>query len=131
MIYWLFLVASVIVASFSQVLLKKSAAKKYDNVIKEYLNPYVIIGYMMMVGTTVLTILAYHGIEYKNGPVIESLGYILIMILSFFFFKEPITKRKVFGNALILLGIIVFYLGGYENGYISCSSGLWMPGSTA
>ena len=110
MIYWLFLVASVVVASFSQILLKKSAAKKYDNVIKEYLNPYVIIGYAMMVGTTVLTILAYHGIEYKNGPVIESLGYILIMILSFFFFKEPITKRKVFGNALILLGIIVFYL---------------------
>ena len=109
MIYWLFLVASGFVASFSQVLLKKSAAKKYDNVIKEYLNPYVIIGYMMMVGTTVLTILAYRGIEYKNGPVIESLGYILIMILSFFF-KEPITKRKVFGNALILLGIIVFYL---------------------
>ena len=76
MIYWLFLVASVIVASFSQVLLKKSAAKKYDNVIKEYLNPYVIIGYMMMVGTTVLTILAYRGIEYKNGPVIESIIYI-------------------------------------------------------
>ncbi len=102
MIYWLFLVASVVVASFSQILLKKSAAKKYDNVIKEYLNPYVIIGYAK--------ILAYHGIEYKKGPVIESLGYILIMILSFFFFKEPITKRKVFGNALILLGIIVFYL---------------------
>ena len=38
MIYWLFLVASVVVASFSQILLKKSAAKKYDNVIKEYLN---------------------------------------------------------------------------------------------
>ena len=94
MIYWLFLVASVIVASFSQVLLKKSAAKNYENVIKENLNPYVIIAYMMMVGTTVLTIL----------------GYSLIMILSFFFFKEPITKRKVFGNALILLGIIVFYL---------------------
>ena len=56
MIYWLFLVASVIVASFSQVLLKKSAAKKYNNVIKEYLNPYVIIGYMMMVGTTALSI---------------------------------------------------------------------------
>jgi len=49
MIYWLFLVASVVVASFSQILLKKSAAKKYDNVIKEYLNPYVIIGYAIMV----------------------------------------------------------------------------------
>ena len=96
MIYWLFLVASVVVASFSQILLKKSAAKKYDNVIKEYLNPYVIIGYAMMVGTTVLTILAYHGIEYKNGPVIESLGYILIMILHHigakFILKKDIIK---------------------------------------
>ena len=110
MIYWFFLVASVVIASFSQVLLKKSAAKEYDNIIKEYLNPYVIIGYIMMVVTTVLTILAYRKIEYKNGPVIESLGYILIMIWSFFFFKEPITKRKVFGNALILLGILIFYL---------------------
>ncbi len=94
MIYWLFLVASVVVASFSQILLKKSAAKKYDNVIKEYLNPYVIIGYAMMVGTTVLTILAYHGIEYKNGTVIESLGYILIMILSFFFLKSQLQNVK-------------------------------------
>ena len=103
MIYWLFLVASVIVASFSQVLLKKSAAKKYDNVIKEYLNPYVIIGYMMMVGTTVLTILAYRGIEYKNGPVIESLGYILIMILSFFFFKANRINRAVVSSMALAL----------------------------
>ena len=108
MIYWLFLVASVIVASFSQVLLKKSAAKKYDNVIKEYLNPYVIIGYMMMVGTTVLPILAYRGIEYKNGPVIESLGYILIMILSFFFFKEAtITDATRKSQYIILLSLLI------------------------
>lgn len=110
MIYWLFLLLSVTIASFSQILLKKSAAKKYDNVIKEYLNPYVIIGYGMMVGSTILTILAYRGIEYKNGPVIESLGYILIIALSYFFFKEPVTKKKIIGNVLILLGVFVFYL---------------------
>lgn len=65
----------------------------------------------MMFVSTVLTLLAYHfGVEYKNGPVIESLGYILIMILSYLFFKEKITKRKIIGNALILIGIVVFYL---------------------
>ena len=32
---------SVTVASISQVLLKKSALKKYDRVVKEYLNFYV------------------------------------------------------------------------------------------
>ncbi len=110
MIYWIFLLLSVTIASFSQILLKKSAAKKHESVIKEYLNPYVIIGYGMMVASTILTILAYRGIEYKNGPVIESLGYILIMVLSFLFFKEPITKKKILGNLLILLGVFVFYL---------------------
>ena len=110
MIYWACMFLSVLVASFSQILLKKSARRKYDNFIKEYLNPYVIIGYGMMVGSTILTILAYRGIAYKNGPVIESLGYILIMFLSYLFFKEPITKRKVLGNLLILLGIFIFYI---------------------
>lgn len=110
MIYWIFLLLSVTIASFSQILLKKSAAKNHDSIIKEYLNPYVIIGYGMMVGSTILTILAYRGIEYKNGPVIESLGYILIMVLSYLFFKEPITKKKIIGNLLILLGVFVFYL---------------------
>lgn len=110
MIYWLMLVLSVTVASFSQILLKKSAAKEYDNIIREYLNPYVIIGYGMMVISTILTIIAYRGVEYKNGPVIESLGYLLVMFLSFAFFKEPITKKKVMGNVLILLGILVFYI---------------------
>lgn len=110
MIYWVCMFSSVLVASFSQILLKKSAGRKYDNFIKEYLNPYVIIGYGMMVGSTILTILAYRGIAYKNGPVIESLGYILIMFLSYFFFKEPITKKKILGNLLILVGIFIFYI---------------------
>ena len=108
--YILFLLASVIIASFSQVLLKKATRKKYTNVIKEYLNPYVIIGYIMMMGSTVLTVIAYKGVEYKNGPIIEALGYILIMFLSLIFFKERITKKKVLGNVLILIGIGVFYL---------------------
>lgn len=110
MIYWLFLLLSVTIAAFSQILLKKSAQKEYSSIVREYLNPYVIIGYGMMVVSTVLTILAYRGIEYKNGPVIESLGYILVMFLSLAFFREPITKKKVCGNLLILLGIFIFYI---------------------
>lgn len=107
--YW-FMIASVVVASFSQILLKVSAKKQYDSVIKEYLNPWVIIGYGMMVLSTILTVLAFRGIEYKNGPIIESLGYILVLILCFLFFQEKITWKKILGNALILVGVIVFYI---------------------
>ncbi len=105
------MVVAVLVSSFSQVLLKKSAKKTYPNKIREYLNPHVIIGYGMMVVTTVLTVLAYKlGLDYKNGPVIESLGYVLIMFLSLLFFKEKITWKKLLGNSLVILGIVVFYI---------------------
>lgn len=107
--YMLLLVLSVAVASFSQILLKKSAGKTYASVIREYLNPLVIIGYGMMVLSTLLTVGGYAGLEYKNGAVIEALGFVLVMFLSRFFFGEKITKKKLLGNSLILLGIFIFY----------------------
>lgn len=105
----LLLVLSVVVASLSQILLKKSAEKSYQSLLREYLNPWVISGYGLMVVSTLLTVGGYAGLEYKNGAVIESLGFVLVMLLSRLFFKEKITKKKLIGNALILLGIAVFY----------------------
>lgn len=111
--YILLLLLSVILSSFSQILLKKSALKEHESVIKEYMNLYVIFGYMLLFGTTLLNILAFSkGVEYKNGPVIETLAFILVMILSRLFFQEKITKRKAVGNLLILLGVIIFYMHG-------------------
>ena len=107
--YILLLLGSVIVASFSQILLKTSALKTYSSIWREYVNPWVIIGYGMMVLSTLLTVFAYRGVDYKNGPVIDSVGFLLVMIWSRIFFGEKITKRKVIGNLLILAGIFVFY----------------------
>lgn len=102
------LVVSVFIASCSQIILKTSAGEEHENIIKEYMNARVIIGYGMMVVSTVLTILAFRGLEYKYGPVIESLGYVFVMILGNLFLKEKITKKKLLGNGLILLGIFIF-----------------------
>lgn len=74
------------------------------------MNVYVIVGYGMMVVSTLLTIYAYTGLEYKNGPIIESLGYIFIMVLSWVVFKEKITIKKLLGNMLILVGIAIYYM---------------------
>lgn len=108
--FFLYLLA-VVIASCSQILLKKSAMKQYTSFIREYLNPYVIIGYGMLFGSMILTILAYKGIEFKNGPIMESLGYVLVIIMSRFIFKEKITRSKVLGTLLILIGVTVFVLG--------------------
>lgn len=108
--YVILLIASVLIASCSQIILKKSASKEYSSIIREYLNVRVIVGYGMMFISTILTIFAFKGLDYKNGPIIESLGYIFIMFLSRIFLKEKITKKKIIGNSLILLGILVFYI---------------------
>ena len=108
--YLLLILCSVVLASFAQILLKKSAKKTYKSWIFEYLNPYVICGYGIMVLGMLLNVLAYRKVDYKNGPVIESLGFLFVMILSYFFFKEKISKKKLIGNLIILAGIVVFYL---------------------
>lgn len=104
------LILSVFIAAVSQIILKKSALKEYKSVINEYLNPYVITGYGMMVVSTVLTIIALRGMDYSNVPVIECLGYLFVMFMSRIFLGEKITKRKIIGNLMIIVGIMVYYM---------------------
>ena len=101
---------SVVIASFSQVLLKMGAGKTYNSKIREYLNFYVITGYGMLFGSMVLTIIAYSHLSYLSVPVVEAVGYILVPILSYFIFKEKLSKRKILGIAFILTGIVIYYL---------------------
>lgn len=104
------LLVSVLIASFSQILLKKSAEKTYSSWLREYLNVYVICGYGMMFVSMFMTIIAYSGMEFTNVQIIEATGYIMVLILSYFFFKEKITKRKLLGMIFIFAGIAVYYL---------------------
>ena len=107
-IYVLILLAGVTIASFSQVILKKSSGKKYPNKIREYVNPMVISGYAMMFVSLAFSITAFSGLNYSMVPLLESTGYIIVMVLGYFFFKEKITVKKLVGVALILIGIAVY-----------------------
>ena len=102
--YYALGILSVVIASCSQILLKKGAMKKYDSFIREYLNVYV------MFGSVFLTMIVYRGMNFMNVPVLEAIGYVLVPILSYFFFKERLTKKKMAGIACILAGIFVYYL---------------------
>lgn len=109
--YILVALLSGALSSFSQVLLKKSAEKKQNTPFGEYINPYVISGYLLTGMCMLLMIVAYKGMPYKYGAILESLIYVYIMILSRMFFDEKITKKKLTGNILIIIGVIVFSLG--------------------
>ena len=108
--YVILLILAVLVSSVSKILLKKSTSKKYSSMFREYFNIYVILGYGLMIISTILVVLGLKNIQYKNQPIIESLGYIFVMFLSNLFLGEKITKKKIIGNFLILFGIVVYYI---------------------
>lgn len=108
-VFLLVALLSVVIASFSQVMLKLGAGKIYSSKIREYLNFYVISGYGMLFVSMVLTIVAYSHLSYLSVPVVEAVGYVLVPVLSYFIFREKLSKRKVLGIAFILLGIVIYY----------------------
>ena len=109
-LFLLIALLSVCIASFSQVMLKLGAGKKYAPKIREYLNVYVITGYGMLFVSMLLTVVAYSKLSYLSVPVVEAVGYVLVPVLSYFFFKEKLTKRKIVGILFILTGIFIYYL---------------------
>ncbi len=106
--YILIFLISVFISSVAQIILKKSAVKKYDRVIKEYLNIRVIGAYSIFFLSTLLTMYAYKGVPLTLGALLESVGYIYIPVLSLIFLKEKITPRMIIGSLFIIGGIVVF-----------------------
>lgn len=106
--YIIIFIISICIASISQLLLKKSAEIQRENKFREYLNIYVILAYILLFLSTFLTMFAYKRITLSLGVVIESIGYIIVAILSYFFLKEKLSKNKLIGIILIIIGAIIF-----------------------
>ena len=102
--------ASILISVVSQLLLKISANRKHASALREYLNPLVIVAYGMFFGATILTMLALRYVPLSSAPVLESLSYILVAVLGFFVLHERLSRRKLLGMAVILLGVFLFNL---------------------
>ena len=101
------LIFSTFISSVSQIMLKKSAKKKYESKIKEYLNPLVISAYGLFFLCTLISMYSLKVVPLSMAPLLEATGYIFVGFLSFIFLKEKMTKRQLMGKADIVIGIIV------------------------
>ena len=111
MTYKLLVVFSVLCAAGAQMLLKQGAKKQYPSFWRQYLNPWVMGGYTIMAASLMLNIFCLsHGVQVKEVSIIESLSYLFVPCLSWLFFKEDITWRKAGAIAVIMTGIVVFFI---------------------
>lgn len=60
--------------------------------------------------SVILTMLALKKVPLSMQPILESTGYIFVAVMGYIFLKETLSRRKLAGIALILVGIIVFSL---------------------
>lgn len=109
-LFSLIFIAGVFISSISQIILKKAAEKEYPNKIREYLNVRVIFAYIVFFAATLCSVLAFTKIPLSLGPILESSGYFFVAILSYIFLKEEISKLKMLGLAIIIIGIVIYAL---------------------
>ena len=109
--YKLLVIVSVLAAAGAQMLLKQGTKKEHASFVRQYLNPWVISGYGIMGASLLLNIFCLsHGVQVKEVSIIESLSYLFVPVLSWVFFKESITWRKAGAIAVIMAGVLVFFL---------------------
>ena len=96
-----------LISAVSQLILKKSADNSQNTGLRFYVNLPVIFAYALFLGCMLLNVVALQTLDLTIAGILEATGYLYVMLLSHFFLREKITPRKLLGNGLIILGIIL------------------------
>lgn len=108
---YVLVIFSVFAAACAQMLLKQGARRNYVCFWRQYINPWVIGGYAIMFGSMTLNIFCMsRGVQVKEVSTIESLSYLFVPVLAFMLFKEKLTMRKICAIAIIIGGVIIFFV---------------------
>ena len=101
--YMILMLICTMFSAVSQILLKQSANEEHASALREYLNWRVIVAYL-------LNTYAYTQVDLKYGPVLDTFTYVFVLLLSFGVLKEKVSKGKLIGNLIIILGVLVYTL---------------------
>lgn len=106
-IHILILLSSVVIACLSQLLLKKEANKEHPTFISQYLNLPVILAYIVMLVSNILSLLAFRVVPLSLSPIGDAVSQIVTVTLSIIFLKEKMTRKKLFGLLIIIIGTVI------------------------
>ena len=109
-LFMLIMVGMTFFTAISQVLLKQSANEEHKRPILEYLNWRVILAYAIFAMVLLINTYAYTQVDMKYGAILDSFSYIFVLLLSHWVLKEKITRGKVIGNIIIIVGIIIYVM---------------------
>lgn len=104
MLYFICLLIMTMLGSVASLFLKKASVAEEFLLMLKNINLY--IGGFLYLASAVLNIWILRYLDYSVVLPLTSLTYIWTMVLSYMILKETITKRKMGGVILILIGVI-------------------------
>ncbi len=112
------LLIMVILTSLSQVLIKTGSGKIRTGsgtaiMIRSFLNPYLVIGIVLVLAAPLLYFSALSQLDLKTAFSFNGLAYILVIILGRFVLKERISIFHITGGLFILTGFLIWNQGVY------------------
>ena len=96
-----------LLSAISQLILKKAADNPKYTGLRAYLNVPVIAAYGLFFGCMLLNVVALRTLDLTIASVLEASSYIYVMALSFFVLREKISLRRLLGNIIIVVGIVL------------------------
>ncbi len=102
--YFIMLIAMTMIGSLASLFLKKTSSDQDLLCIIKDRNLYIGAG--LYVSSAVINVIVLRVIDYSVVLPLTSLTYIWTMFLSSFVLHEKITRRKIGGIGLIVVGAI-------------------------
>ena len=103
-LYFISLLIMTMLGSVASLFLKKASGTEGIFTMLKNVNLY--IGGFLYLASAVLNIWILRYLDYSVVLPLTSLTYIWTMVLSYLILKEKITKKKIGGVILILIGAI-------------------------
>ncbi|MGO4889038.1 EamA family transporter [Anaerobacillus sp. MEB173] len=111
------ILVSVLLGSIGQVILKIGANKLgslsfglhtiFYDLVRIMKTPEIMLGLVFFGSSFLLWVKVLTKSELSYAYPMVSLGYINVIILSYFLFNESFTTMKVIGNIFIIIGVIL------------------------
>lgn len=113
----IYILISVLGGAIGQLLLKRgmnmmgpltlSASDLLSVLLKMGTNPYVIIGLLVYVGSTIFWLTALSRVDLSYAYPFASLSYVVMLIASWRLFGENITPLRLAGTFVIAVGVFL------------------------
>lgn len=103
-VYFICLLIMTVLGSVASLFLKKASGT--DGILAMIKNVNLYIGVFLYLASAILNIWLLRYLEYSVVLPLTSLTYIWTMVFSYMILKEKITKKKICGVFLILIGAI-------------------------